>query len=202
MLWLLEEEVKKEYLGKDDYENIFSDLIAEDAFDSYKIKNVTVNEFEKQLYKDNKNKAEQSPAFWHLVAPNDLNPDGDRNYIIDKIEFASGDRTTLQEIADKIKEGNNYSHIFYLDWYTHEDEQQRKILEYLKAFDIDKQFLITYTNPQKGKSRSDILKRKGKDIVQMDIRDMIKNRPHDRYLVFVAAIMPVTVVVIYQETLL
>ena len=187
MLWLLEEEVKREYFGKDDYKNIFSDLRDQDGFSSYKnkIKSLTVDEFEKHLYKDDKNRAEQSPAFWHLVAPNDLNPDGDRNHIIDKIEFSSGDTTTLQEIADKIKEGNDYSHIFYLDWFTHEDNQQKKIIEYFKAFGVEKKYLITFTNPRKGEIRSDVLQKKSRGIIELDIRDLTQNKPHDRYVVFV-----------------
>lgn len=184
---LLNEDLKREYINETDFSTLSNKLIKQEAFNVYRknIKPPAVSDFLENIQNYNE-KSKQASEFWHLSAPFDLNPDKDEKNSIKSINFNPGEITSFSEIASKIKgRGKKYTHIFYCDWFTHREDQQKKIVSYLDAFDISQKHLITFTETKKDEVRSDYLKKRS-DISEHNIRDISKEKKnHDRYIVLV-----------------
>jgi hypothetical protein len=72
--WLVEQELNKDYFQYSILENKIEEINKKNGFRAYSedVKVLSLQELIEMCYK--KNGAKQSPAFWHLVAPNDLLP--------------------------------------------------------------------------------------------------------------------------------
>lgn len=184
---LLKEDLKNEYINETDFSTLSNKLIKHEAFNVYreKINLPLIPDFLENLQNHNE-KSKQTSEFWHLSAPFDLNPDKDEKNTLKSINFNPGDSTSFSEIVSKIKgRSKKYSYIFYCDWFTHREDQQKKIVSYIDAFDIEKKYLITFTETKKDEVRSDYLKKRS-DISEHNIRDISKEKKnHDRYIVLV-----------------
>ncbi|HQB09156.1 MAG TPA: hypothetical protein PLW37_04745 [bacterium] len=184
---LLKKDLKNEYINETDFSTLSNKLIKNEAFNVYRenIKPPVVSDFLEKLQSSNE-KSKQTSEFWHLSAPFDLNPEKDEKSTLKSINFNPGDTTSFYEIASKIKgRGKKYTHIFYCDWFTHREDQQKKIVSYLDAFDISQKHLITFTETKKDEVRSDYIKKR-LDISEHNIRDISKEKKnHDRYIVLV-----------------
>lgn len=184
---ILKESLKNEYINETDLLILSNKLIKHEAFNVYRenIKPPVVYDFLENLQNYNE-RSKQTSEFWHLSAPFDLDPDKDEKSTLKSINFNPGEITSFSEIASKIKQrGKKYTHIFYCDWFTHREDQQKKIVVYLDAFDISKKHLITFTETKKDEIRSNYLKKQS-DISEHDIRHISKEKKnHDRYIVLV-----------------
>lgn len=184
---LLKESLKNEYINETDFSALSYKFMKHEAFNVYReeVNRPVVSVFLENL-QNYSEKSKQTNEFWHLSAPLDLNPDKDKKNILKSINFNPGETTSFFEIAYKIKDqSKKYSYIFYCDWFTHREEQQKKIVSYLDAFDIEKKYLITFTKARKDEVRSDYLKKQS-DISECNIRDISKEKKnHDRYIVLV-----------------
>jgi len=182
--WLLIENLKKEYYLSNKFNIDCRKINGNDAFKAFKkaLLIPKVDKFRDELYDSDRTK--RSVEYWHLAAPEDLNPDGNITIPYDRFSFKPGDSTSFKEIADKIREDNDYKYLFYIDKYTHKKRHQEKLSVYLKEFASEKIYLITPTKNDKLGNRSDYLLKNNQEIEQHDYDKISAGRKnHDRYIV-------------------
>jgi len=185
--WFIEQEIKKDYYLKYDFEKLVKEINNKEGFSAYKdtFSVPDITEFRDNVY--NKDRAKQSASFWHLSAPDDLNPDVEKKYILKSLEYASDEEISLAEIVKGLIENtkNEINAVFYYDKYTYTDKQQKNLVAFFNAFENvedKRKFLITITH-FKGKKRSNIIN-KNTNINVIDVKNIFQGKTqHNRYII-------------------
>ena len=88
--WFVEQEIKNNYFLKYDFEKLVNEINNKNGFSTYKnnLDIPEISEYREEIY--NKDRLKQNIAFWHLSAPNDLNPDENQKYIIKQLNYEIG----------------------------------------------------------------------------------------------------------------
>ncbi len=186
--WLINQEIEKEYFLKYDFEKLVKEINDKDGFSAYKndLNIPSISTYRNEIY--NKDSSKQSPSFWHLSAPDDLNPDIKQGYIIKFIDYEINAEISFEKIVKKLVENtkNNINSVFYYDKYTYTNNQQKNMVAFFEAFsNVKNKFLITNTKLEKRK-RSNYLKNNNTGIVEIDLNDVFgkKNKQqHNRYII-------------------
>jgi len=185
--WLINQEIEKEYFLKYDFEKLVNEINNKNGFSAYKnnLDIPEISEYRENIY--SKDRSKQSPTFWHLSAPDDLNPDADQKYIIKSLNYEIGKNISFKNIASKLIENSNneVNAIFYYDKYTYKNSQQKSMVAFFNTFDKveeKRKFLITIKN-LKGKKRDSYLFQNSK-IEVVDANNILHSKlPHNRYIV-------------------
>ena len=185
--WFIEQEIEKEYFLKYDFEKLVNEINNKNGFFAYKnnLDIPEISEYRENIYR--KDRSKQSLAFWHLSAPNDLNPDADQKYIIKSLNYEIGKNISFKNIASKLIENSNneVNTIFYYDKYTYTDSQQKNMVAFISAFDKveeKRKILITIKNLN-GKKRSNYLS-ENSEIKVIDANNVLYTKlPHNRYII-------------------
>ena len=185
--WFIEQEIEKEYFLKYDFEKLVNEINNKNGFSAYrnKLDIPEISEYREEIY--NKDRSKQSLAFWHLSAPNDLNPDADQKYIMKSLNYEIGKNISFANIVRNLIENSNnkINTVFYYDKYTYTDSQQKSMFAFFNAFDKveDKsKYLITIKNLN-GKRRSNYLTQNSK-IEVIDANNILHSKlPHNRYII-------------------
>lgn len=185
--WFIEKEIENNYFLKYDFEKLVNEINNKNGFSSYKnsLDIPIISKYREEIY--NKDRSKQSLAFWHLSAPNDLNPDADQKYIIKQIDYEIGKNISFNEIVNKLIENtkNEVNAIFYYDKYTYTNSQQKSFFAFFNAFkniEGKKKYLITIENLN-GKQRSNYLAQNS-NIEVIDANTILgKKLPHNRYII-------------------
>ncbi len=185
--WFVEQEIENDYFLKYDFEKLVNEINNKNGFSTYinKLDIPEISEYREEIY--NKDRPKQNIAFWHLSAPNDLNPDADQKYIIKSLNYEIGKNISFENIVNKLIENSNNetNTVFYYDKYTYTNSQQKSITAFFNTFDKieDKsKYLITIKN-LKGKKRNNYLSQNS-EIELIDTNNIFQRKlPHNRYIV-------------------
>ena len=185
--WFINQEIEKEYFLKYDFEKLVNEINNKNGFSAYKnnLDIPEISQYGEEIY--SKDRVKQSLAFWHLSAPNDLNPDADQKYIIKQLNYEIGKNISFENIVSKLIENSNNetNTVFYYDKYTYTNSQQRSMVAFFNTFDKieDKsKYLITIKNLN-GKKRSNYLTQNS-NIEVIDANNILQRRlPHNRYII-------------------
>jgi hypothetical protein len=185
--WFIKQEIENEYYLKYDFEKLVNEINSKNGFSVYKnnLDIPEISEYREEIY--NKDRSKQNIAFWHLSAPNDLNPDADQKYIIKSLNYEIGKNISFANIVNKLVENSNneINTVFYYDKYTYTNSQQKSMTAFFNTFDRieDKsKYLITIKNLN-GKKRSNYLTQDSK-IEVIDANNIFHSKlPHNRYII-------------------
>ncbi|MDP8162366.1 hypothetical protein QJU89_02445 [Pasteurella skyensis] len=166
--YLVAEELKKNYCSNDEFKNVVSDIEDKDAFSEFKqaFGKLTSDDFAKEYHKE-------KVIFWHLTAPQDLNPN--EKIFENTLSIQEGELYSYQEIVnDLIDSYITYKLVTYYDRYILRDIQQQKALAFMDCFDSKNKTIITNKKESyKNFSQSN----------QVKVMDLPTKPPHDRYLI-------------------
>jgi hypothetical protein len=178
---LLDVKLAEDYLHPADFESTVSSLNQKDGFKAY-AQSLSVPRASE--YRDNllpSKKSETSPAYWHLSAPLDLNPELPQKANIGSFSLLEGNETNYTAIVAKM-DGASAEKVFYYDKFVLGKIQQHKAAAFLSAFSAAvNPHLITDTANQEPAGP---LARSG-DVIQHDISGIFKTgkAQHDRYVI-------------------
>jgi len=181
--WLVNKELKKDYLHPSDFTDLMKTVNNKPGFDAYKIYLTKPSAEEYLEGITHGKKSDKDAVYWHLSAPLDLRPDVPKEMIINPFELHEGDAVSFKNIADKIRQGvTKYWFVFYYDKYIITEWQQRKAAILFGAFENSKFYIITYTDDN---NRYEFIKNNQKHITEINIKDVFKQNKeqHDRYFI-------------------
>jgi len=181
--WLVEQELNRDYYLKYDFENLIKSINRKEGFIAYS-NSLDIPEIENYRNKIfDKNRSKQSSAFWHLTAPNDLNPDISIKYSDKTLDYPVGQQITLSKITDELKWFSSHPvyFIIYYDKYVITEEQQKIMKAFFDCFDCQFKILITENLQQ----RSDFLQKNAPQIKQHYVNQIFINSKsqHNRYII-------------------
>jgi hypothetical protein len=185
--WFIEQEIEKKYFLKYDFIKLVNEINNKNGFSFYKnILNIPeISEYREEIF--DKDRSKQSLVFWHLTAPNDLNPDSIKKHILKTLNYEIGKNISFEKIVSMLIENSNneVNTVFYYDKYTHTNSQQRSMFAFFNTFDRveDKcKYLITIKNLN-GKKRNNYLSQNSK-IELIDTNNVFQRKlPHNRYII-------------------
>ncbi len=173
--WLLNEELKKEYFSKTDFEETAIELNEKEALASFSLDIPKTQDFVE--------KTDSKKVFWHLNASMDLNPNTKIKLLLKQkhIELRQGDKISFADIVAKLGFDNSSVFVYY-DRYVYNQNQQRAVSALAKAVNSPKKIVVTDLTPKD--NSSDFIQKNVKEITLKDCRTIFKGRsPHDRYLI-------------------
>jgi hypothetical protein len=181
--WLVEQELNKDYYLKYDFENLIKSINRKEGFSAYS-NSLDIPEIEK--YRNeifDKDRSKQSLAFWHLTAPNDLNPDISIKYSDKTLDYPIGKQITFEQISNELKNNTNHqiNAVFYYDKFVNTHNQQNAMKAFFDCFDCQTKILIT----DNSQTRSEFLQKNASEIKQHFINQVFANSKsqHNRYVV-------------------
>jgi len=181
--WLVEQELNKDYYLKYDFGNLIKTINRKEGFNAYSnsLDIPELENYKNEIY--DKDRSKQSPAFWHLAAPNDLNPDISIKYSDKTLDFPIGKQITFEQITKELKANTNHqiNAVFYYDKFVNNRKQQKAMKAFFDCFECPTKFLIT-GNKQ---NRSDFLQKNASEINQYFLNQVFTNsKPqHNRYII-------------------
>jgi hypothetical protein len=181
--WLVEQELKEKYYLKYDFENLIKSINRKEGFSAYSnlLDIPEIEEYRNEIF--DKDRPKQSPAFWHLTAANDLNPDINVKYSEKTLDYPVGKQITFVEISNELKNNTNHqiNAVFYYDKYVYTHNQQNAMKAFFDCFGCHTKILIT----DNSQTRSNFLQKNESDIKQHFINQVFsKDKPqHNRYVV-------------------
>lgn len=185
--WFVNKEIENNYFLKYDFEILVKSANNRNGFSFYK-KDLDIPElsmYRNDLY--NKDRSKQKTAFWHLSAPNDLNPDTDQKYIVNSLNYAISKKISFSDIVCELIENskNNVNAVFYYDKYTSSFTQQKSLIAFLNSFNIEdnNKYLISILNLKDQKKRNQYLAQNS-SIQVIDANNVFQNKlAHNRYII-------------------
>jgi hypothetical protein len=182
--WIVEYELNKHYFSKYEIETIIRHINQKDGFCAYS-KDLTITDVKQQQEKLYiRDKAEQKPAYWHITAPMDLNPDTSHDYSEQSLDFKVEQKISFKEISNQIKDNTRHSvdAIVYYDKYVRTVDQQKAMKAFFDCFDdCLSKLLITGDY----KDRDDYLNKNAPSIQQYFLKQVFgsEKAQHNRYLI-------------------
>lgn len=173
--WLLNEELKKAYFSKSDFEETAIELNEKEALATFSLDIPKTKDFIE--------KSESKKVFWHLTAPMDLNPNTKIKLSSKQqhVELRQGDKVSFADIVEKLGFDNSSLFIYY-DRYVYSYNQQRAVSALSKAVNSTKKIVITDLTSKE--NSSNFIQKNVKEITLRDSKTIFKGRtPHDRYLI-------------------
>ncbi|MCL2521185.1 MAG: hypothetical protein FWE37_09355 [Spirochaetaceae bacterium] len=177
-------ELTKEYLHPNDFTALIRETNEKEGFKAY------LNELSGNLPNikqyitelDMSKKSARPAAFWHLVAPYDLNLTIPQDLQLSSFSYAKGDRVSLKDIALKLF--NNMEalqQVIYYDRYVINYKQQLKVAALLKSFNCVKTYIVTNTS---NSEFNNYLSKQPFNIVPSHSLWPDKKTPHSRFFIF------------------
>ncbi|MCC5946795.1 MAG: hypothetical protein JJT94_17820 [Bernardetiaceae bacterium] len=180
--WLVEQELNRDYYLKYDFENLIKTTNRKEGFSAYynSLDIPVIENYRNEIF--DKDRSKQSPAFWHLAAPSDLNPDISIEYSDETLDYPVEEQITFEQICDNLKRNTKHqiNAVFYYDKYVYTPNQQNAMKAFFDCFDCPTKILIT-DNKQ---TRSNFLQKNASEIKQFSLKDVFLNQKaqHDRYI--------------------
>lgn len=177
--WLLIDSLHKEYLNPSDFESLVIEINDKEAFKPYAN---ALDTPKPELFSNSIKK--ETPSFWHLNAPFDLNPNAKTKLSAKPIELKKDDIISFKTIADKLSVNNTVENsiCIYYDRFVIRDQQQRAVAAFLQA--IESQTKIVVTNASRNEKGSGYIQEQRPELKLKDCKTIFKKRPaHDRYLI-------------------
>ena len=174
--YLLKEKLVNHYLSPDDFTLSAGEINEKDAFKKYR-ENLDVPV--PQSFRTEKN----TPEFWHLNAPIDLNPNSLFTNINEIVTLQKDDRLSFSEIVLQLGIGSNNEIVIYYDKYVIDERKQKAAAALLDSINAKKKIIITDMSPHK--LQSDYLLRERTDLQMRDLNfGIFSTKPlHNRYLI-------------------
>ena len=174
--YLLKEKLANHYLSPDDFTLSAEKINEKDAFEKYREHlDIPVP----QSFKTEKN----TPEFWHLNAPIDLNPNNLFTNINEIVELHKNDILSFSEIVSKLGIGSDNEIVIYYDKHVVDERKQKAAAALLDSINAKRKIIITDMSPQR--LNSDYLLRERPDLRMRDLNSGIfSQKPlHNRYLI-------------------
>jgi len=183
--WLINQELKKNYLNPQDFEQLVNRINRKNSFAEFanQLNKPAASEYLKSMM--GLPKSEKNASFWHLAAPIDLSPELPEKTILKSFHYKDNDEISFRDIAQKIggMAEKNSATVFYYDRYVITRKQQESVSCFLNSFRCSKKILITDLAAE---NRSDYLSKSDTGILQKDLNVLFGNKKrsqHDRYII-------------------
>jgi len=190
LIWrdkIINMELEKKYIHPDDFTDKIIEINDNKGFAAYsdQLDVPNISKYSGEL--DHGQKSERGPAYWHLIAPLDLNVDIPQLLKIEHFSLSKEEDKNISLKGLTAKFGKiSAEKIFYYDKYVYTYYQQRSISNFLSCFGVPNICIITETNNPEHKFSKYLAENKP-EINVTDIFNVFQNTadaPHDRFIVF------------------